>query len=179
MKRIEQSRLWSWSTAVIVLGLWIGGCGYALVGRSTNLPEDLHTVYIGTLRNETQRLEVDQILTAAIIDEMVTRRRLEVVSSRSGADSEISGAVTGLGVLPVAFDTEGRATEYQVTISAKMLFVRLDTGEELWRRDLYQFRETYPVDESESTFFDRETLALGRVSGTFAETLVTDLMEGF
>lgn len=136
-------------------------------------------MYIGTLKNETQRLEIDQILTEAIIDEMVNRRRLEVVSSRTDADSEVSGAVTNIGVLPVAFDPEGRATEYQVTISAKMLFVRLDTGEELWRRDLYQFRDTYPVDESESTFFDRETIALERVSGTFAETLVTDLMEGF
>jgi outer membrane lipopolysaccharide assembly protein LptE/RlpB len=179
LRLIRGIRYGSLPALVAALAVLLGGCGYALVGRSSNLPEDVESVYIGTLKNETTRVEIDQILTAAVIDEMVKRRRLQVVNAASDADSEIRGTVTRFGVTPVAFDAEGRATEYQVSISLKMLFVRLDTGEELCRRDLSQFREPYPVDESETTYFDRETLALEQVSGTFAETLITDLLEGF
>ena len=157
------------------------GCGYALVGKSSSLPEDVRTGYVRPLENITRRSQVEQILTTAITEALVTRQRLEVVSRAEDADVEVSGTVTGFFAWPVGVGGTGRATEYEVIITAKILFSRLGVSEPvvLWSSDRFKFRQSYPLDVSETDFFDREILAIEEVSEDFAQTLVTDLLEGF
>jgi outer membrane lipopolysaccharide assembly protein LptE/RlpB len=164
--------------ALIALGT-LGGCGYALVGRSSNLPADVRSVYIKPLDNKTQRTQAEQFLTRAIADEMVTRHRFSVVGSATGADAELSGSVIGFGATPVTFDNTGRATEYEISITAAMLFKRLGKDQVLWKNDRYNFRESYPVEVSSTGYFDQENLALEKAAKHFAETMVSDLLEGF
>lgn len=158
----------------------LSGCGYALVGRGSNIPEDVKAVYIQPLQNRTQRSQVEQALTRAIADELVTRQRFAVVGSEAEATAEITGAVTGFNVTPVTFDPAGRATEYEIAITAQITFKRV--GPEaavLWKSDRYTFRESYPVEPSEAGYFDREDETIEEASERFAETLVTSLLEGF
>ena len=158
----------------------LAGCGYALVGRATSVPEDVKAVYLKTFENRTQRTQLDQILTRAVADELVTRRRFQVVGATDGAQAEIRGAVIGFDVNPVSLDAQGRATEYEIIITAQVRFVRLDEAQSvIWASDRYQFRHSYPVDVSRAQYFDRENLALEDVSDDFAETMVSDLLEGF
>jgi outer membrane lipopolysaccharide assembly protein LptE/RlpB len=161
------------------LALCAGGCGYALVGHGSNVPESIQAVYIAPLVNRTQRSQVDQFLTQAIADEMVTRRRFTVVNGREGADAELSGEVVAFGVTPVSFDGEGRATEYEISITAAVEFRRLDRDEVIWENDRYLFRENYPVDPSRTDYLDRENQAIEDAAERFAETMVSDLLEGF
>jgi outer membrane lipopolysaccharide assembly protein LptE/RlpB len=168
------------SAAAGALLLTLAGCGYALVGRGANIPEDVRSVYLQPLQNRTQRSQVEQALTRAIADELVTRQRFAVVGSEAEANAEILGAVTGFGVTPVTFDQEGRATEYEISITAQITFKRTGAeGAVLWKSDRYTFRENYPVDPSSSAYFDREDQAIEEASERFAETLVTNLLEGF
>ncbi len=168
-----------WLTLLLLpLSLALGACGYALVGKASNLPEDIETIYIEPFENRTARNQVEQIISAAIVEEMVQRGRLEVVSSRGEADSILEGAVTGLRVIPIAFDEEGRADTYEIRITLQVTFKRV-TGEAIWSRDEYGFRQDYELEVSEAGFFDTEILALEDVSDDFAETLITDLFEGF
>jgi hypothetical protein len=51
--------------------------------------------------------------------------------------------------------------------------------EVLWASDRYRFRDSYEIDPSQVDFFDRETLVIREVAQKFAETAVTDLLEGF
>jgi outer membrane lipopolysaccharide assembly protein LptE/RlpB len=157
----------------------LAGCGYALVGQATNVPTDVEQVYVAPLENRTPRAQVDQFLTRAIAEELVNRRRFEVVTGPEEADAVIQGAVTGFGVTPVAFDAEGRATEYEISITASMAFLRIPGEEVLWSNERYIFRQSYPVDTQELEYFDREDLALEGAAERFAETVVTDLLEGF
>jgi outer membrane lipopolysaccharide assembly protein LptE/RlpB len=166
--------------ALGALLLALCGCGYALVGRGANIPEDVRSVYLQPLSNRTQRTQVEQALTRAIAEELVTRQRFAVVGSEGEANAEILGAVTGFGVTPVTFDAEGRATEYEISITAQITFKRVGAeGAVLWKSDRYTFRESYPVDASSAEYFDREDEAIELASGRFAETLVTNLLEGF
>lgn len=166
--------------ALGVAALAAAGCGYALVGRASTVPADVRSVRIDPLENQTARAQVEQILTRAITDELVTRQRLTVVSGAEPADSELRGTVTGFGVTPVTFDPSGRATEYEISITARVEFRRSgEDGEVLWSTDRYLFRENYPVELSATEYFDRENLAIEEVAEKFAETLVTDLLEGF
>lgn len=156
------------------------GCGYNLVGRASNVPEDIEAVYVEPLQNRTARSQADQFLTRAIADELVTRRRFAVLSSPGGSDAVISGAVTAFGLTPVAFDEQGRATEYEIVITAAMEFRRAGTeGEVLWQNDRYVFRQNYPVEVDETEYIDRGDQALQEAAERFAETMVSDLLEGF
>jgi hypothetical protein len=161
----------------LLLGLW--GCGYTLVGRGTNIPPDIQRVYLQPFENGTARVRVDQIVTQAVADELVTRQRFSVASSATEADAEMIGAVTGFDVRPVKFDSDQRATEFEIAITAKVMLRRINPEEILWQNDRYQFRDSFPLDTGDLGFFDRETPAIESAAEKFAETMVTDLLEGF
>jgi hypothetical protein len=169
---------------LLALGL-VTGCGYSLVGRGSNLPADVRRVFVEPLENQTPRSQVEQFLTRAIADELVTRGRFTLAGSAAEADAVLSGTVVGFTTTPVTFDAGGRATEYEVAITARMAFKRTDTDDDpdndpvLWSNDRYLFRESYPVEVSEAEYFDREDLAIEDAAGRFAETMVSDLLEGF
>lgn len=170
-------------TAALVLGAvslsLLSGCGYALVGRGSNIPEDIREVYIRPLENQTQRSQVEQILTRAIADEMVTRQRFAVVGSPEQADAELSGTVVGYGATPVTFDPNGRANEYEISLTARIAFKRLDSDKVIWSNDRYTFRESYPINATEEGYFDQEDEAIEEAAQRFAETVISDLLEGF
>ena len=93
----------------------------------------------------------------------------------------LSGELTEFTVRPVTFDSDGRATEYVIQIRADMHFKRPDTGELIWERAQYLFRENYELELEleEGAFFDPEDETIEVVAVQFAETLVIDLLEGF
>ncbi len=156
------------------------GCGYALVGRaSSNVPPDVKSVYIRPLENRTQRSQVEQALTRAVADEMVARNRFSIVGTPDGADAELSGAVTGFDVRPVAFDGTGLATQYEIVVIAQITFKRLGTDKVIWSNDKYLFRESYELEATGADYIDREDEAIEDAAKRFAETMVSDLLEGF
>ncbi len=160
------------------------GCGYTLAGRASNLPEDIRTIYVQTLTNETPRPQVEQILTQAISSELVTRRRYNLVNSAGEADAILSGRVLSFNVRPLTFDQDGLATNFEIVITADMKFARTpgageEEGEVVWSNSRYVFREDYPLEEADVPYFDRENVAIEETSEQFAETMVTDLLEGF
>ena len=161
--------------------LTLFGCGYALVGRGTNIPDDVRSVYLEAFENETRRAEVEQFVTQAIADELLTRRRFSLSASILESDAILSGAVSRFRVQPVAFDREGRATEYEITIEARVRFYRRGApdDESLWSSQRYIFRQNYEVELESSSFIDQENIAIEETALLFAATMVADLLEGF
>ena len=173
---------WLLTSLLAVVAAAQCGCGYALVGRASTLPEDIREVYVAPLENETTRAQLEQFLTSALTDELVTRRRFTIVRTAGDADAVLEGAVTQFRVTPVTFNQDGRATEYEITIVAAMRFERTGAADDaapVWENDRYLFRETYEIDESAEDFFDRENEAIIQASQRFAESMVADLLEGF
>lgn len=167
-------------TALLVLLAVQIGCGYALVGRGSNIPEDVQSMVLRPMENETPRSELEQFLTQAIAQELLARQRFQLLDNEDEADAVLKGTVLNFRVTPVTFDDEGRGQEYEITIVARMSFTRTDEDETvLWANERYMFRENYELEISEGDFFDRENLAIEESSTRFAETVVTDLLEGF
>lgn len=176
-------RLIGLSVCCLLIGL-LAGCGYHLVGRASNLPPDIAEIYVAPLENATPRTQLEQILTQALAEELVTRRRFKVVNGEEEADAILRGTVLTFDVRPVTFDAEGLADSFEISITADMKFQRVPTqpdeeGEVIWSNTRYVFREDYALEEEGVGYFDRETLAIEETSVRFAETLVTDLLEGF
>jgi outer membrane lipopolysaccharide assembly protein LptE/RlpB len=159
--------------------LVLGGCGYGLVGRSSSLPDDIENIYVEPLTNRTTRTQVDVLLTQAISDEFVKRRRFNLVSERGQADALLTGVVTAFSERPVTFGSQGRGREYEIQIIADMAFARPGSEEPIWFRSGYRFRETYEIDVSAADYFDRADLAISEVAQQFAEVIIIDLLEGF
>lgn len=180
--RTEHGR-W-WGVGLLLAVLVLTGCGYSLAGKGNNIPADIVKIYIEPLENSTARAQVEQILTQAVSDELVTRRRFNVVNSADEADALLRGNVLSFDVRPSTFDADGLANNFEVVINADMSFERPappgeESGEVVWSNARYVFREDYPLDEEGVGYFDRENLAIEETSVRFAETLVTDLLEGF
>ncbi len=165
---------------VVLLVVSQFGCGYALVGRGSNIPEDIQDIVLRPLENATTRVELEQFLSQAISEELVTRQRFRLITDESAADAILEGSVLNFRVTPVTFDDEGRGEEYEITITAKMSFRRTDEDKTvLWANERYIFKENYELEASEASFFDRENLAIEQSASRFAETVITDLLEGF
>ncbi|MDH3402109.1 MAG: LPS assembly lipoprotein LptE [Acidobacteriota bacterium] len=166
------------SLAVLALAAAAGGCGYGLVGRTSSLPPDIINIYVSPLENKTLRQQVDLILTQAIGEEFLRRPRFKLVNNALEADAVLRGSINGFHVRPVLFGAaEGRASEYEIVVTASMDFRRTDNDEVLWEQPYYSFSEQYEFDETE--LIDLEDIAIESVSQDFAQTIVIDLLEGF
>jgi hypothetical protein len=154
-------------------------CGYSLVGRSSTLPPSIKVIRFQTLANQTNRVGVEQRLSREIARELASRGRFSVQSDVVGADADLSGAVTGFVLYPVAFDQLGRARQYQVRITARISFKTLPVEKTLWENGAYAFQDDYTFSTSAASYVDRENEVIDRVSERFAESLVSSLLEGF
>ena len=164
----------------LVLILCVGsltGCGYHLLGAAGALPPTVKTVAVMPFERQVPVVLVEQRITEAVTRELAQRARVKVTSSKEGADAVLSGAVTGYGVLPMSYDSEGRANRYQVTVSVKIRLVGHD-GKVLYEAPSYRFSETYQRSSVPSLYVDYEVVAYDVVARDFARALVASILEG-
>ncbi len=154
-------------------------CGYTLVGKGSNLPENIKVVQFTTLENRTPRVALEQRFSAAIARELVSRGRFRVQSGAAGADAELTGTMLAFDLYPVAFDSQGRATDYQVRATAKVALKTLPDEKALWENPAFTFRDNYQFSATAATYADLENDAIDRVADRFAQSLVTSMLEGF
>jgi outer membrane lipopolysaccharide assembly protein LptE/RlpB len=164
--------------AAVLLALAIG-CGYGLVGRTSTLPATIKAIRFETLVNRTARVGVEQRLSQQIARELASRGRFKVQAGAAGADAVLAGEVLGFDLYPVAFDESGRAREYQVRITARVSLKTVPDEKVLWDNPAYTFQDNYSFSTSAASYVDRENEAIDRVSERFAESLVSNLLEGF
>jgi len=167
--------------ALALLAVLATGCGYHLVGTSSFLPPDLRTLHVRPFENTTAWADMDQRLTEAVVREWVRRRRFSIVDEEKGADLALKGTIKSLSVSPVTLDEQGRATEYQMTLTASvsLLDIRGDEPKVVWEDKSFSRRTSYQVDVSAVDYFDRQVAAMDVVSTEFARALVTAVLEGF
>lgn len=155
-------------------------CGYALVGHSNFLPSSVKTIQVPTFVNRTTRVQLEQRVTQAVADEMVSRGRLKLVNNANAADVILKGSIDSFGIFPIAFNPQGLATQYQISITANIqLLDHRNEDKVLWKNDQYRFVDNYQVNVQSADAFDQETRAIIDIAQRFSETLVTNLLEGF
>ncbi len=165
----------------LILLVGLTGCGYHLVGTSSFLPEELQVLYLANFENKTTWSDVDQRLNESLAREWVRRGRFELVDERKKAQVVLEGVIRRISMVPVALDDQGRATEYQMTltVSVQLLDVRGEEPEVLWEDKAFSRRTSYEVDLSAVDFFDRQIQAMELVSENLSRALVTAVLEGF
>jgi hypothetical protein len=154
-------------------------CGYHTAGRASHLPSNIRLLAVPAFVNQTTTYKIEQTLTAAVVEELNTRTRYQVVSDPGSADASLRGTVVAAAATPLTYDTvTGRASTVLVVVSME---VELSDrkGRVLYQNPSYVFREQYQVSQQLSTFFEEESPAFKRLSREFARTLVSNILEGF
>lgn len=158
----------------------LAGCGYHTAGHNVTLPENVKSLAIPAFLNQSQTYRVEQALTAAVVREFTTRTRYQILHSDSdAADATLHGTVLTTTASPLTYDSKtGRAESVLVVVSMKVSLIDRD-GKILFQNPAYIFREQYQVSQELSSFFEEDSPAMVRLSRDFAQTLVSNVLEGF
>jgi outer membrane lipopolysaccharide assembly protein LptE/RlpB len=165
--------------AFIVLPLLFSGCGYHLAGTGSSLPSHIHTIGVPIFVNNTQGYEVEQKITGSVITVLIQRGKYEVKPEAQDVDAVLKGTINSLSLVPVVFNSDGRAREYNVIIYAKVTFTDEVQDKILFQNPGFVFRGQYEIDQSELAFFDRQSQAIDEIARDFAESIVSAILEGF
>ena len=156
------------------------GCGYHTAGRMVTIPDEVHTIAIPAFVNQTHTYKIEQMLTGAVVHEMIARTRYRIVNQPDdGADATLHGTVLSTATSPLTYDSQtGRASSALVVVTMKVSLIDRQ-GKVLFENPAYLFREQYQVSRELTSFFEEDSPALERLSREFARTLVSNLLEGF
>jgi len=166
--------------SAMLLCLSITGCGYHTAGRAVTVPENVHTIAIPAFVNQTHTYKIEEMLTGAVVHEMITRTHYRIVNQADdGADATLRGTVLSTATSPLTYDSQtGRASSVMVVVTMKVSFSDRQ-GKILYENPAYLFREQYQVSRELNSFFEEDSPALERLSREFARTLVSNILEGF
>jgi outer membrane lipopolysaccharide assembly protein LptE/RlpB len=170
----------NWRTGGLVLICFAAaGCGYHTAGHTATIPENVRTIAIPAFTNDTQTYKIEQMLTSAVVHEMIARTHYHVVSDPDGADATMRGIVLATYTTPLTYDSQtGRAASVLVVVSMKVSLTDKG-GKVLYQNPSYLFREQYEVSRDLNSFFEEDSPAFERLSRDFARTLVSNVLEGF
>jgi outer membrane lipopolysaccharide assembly protein LptE/RlpB len=166
--------------ALLFSALCSTACGYHTAGHAVTLPANVQTIAIPAFVNRTQTYKIEQRLTAAVVQEMVTRTHYHILNEpNDSADATLRGIVISTSTSPLTYDSQtGRASSALVVVTAKVTLTDRH-GKVLYENPSYLFREEYQVTQELSSFFEEDSPALERLSHAFARTLVSNVLEGF
>jgi len=170
-----------WLTAWVVSAcVCCTACGYHTAGHGVQLPDNVRTIAIPAFVNDTQTYKIEQMLTAAVVREMVARTHYQVLNvPNQAADATLSGTVVSSYASPLTYDSQtGRAASVLVVVGMRVSLTDKQ-GKVLYQNPSYVFREQYQVSRELSSFFEEDSPAMQRLSREFARTLVSNILEGF
>ena len=148
--------------------------------KKSELPAHIKTVAVPAFQNQALRFKIEHRFTEAVTNELIRRGHgLRVQSEREGADAVIDGVVKSFGFSGVLLDDAGRARVYDVTITAAVTVRDQHTNRVLYDNQNFVFRGEYEFANDPRTFFNEEDPAVLRIARSFAESIVSTLINGF
>ncbi|MBI5233115.1 MAG: LptE family protein [Deltaproteobacteria bacterium] len=123
-----------------VLLLTSAGCGYHVVGkpevstglRANGLVGGIKTISIPYFNNETQRPDVEGVVTNAFVNEFVNT--VDIVD-RLRADAVLEGVIKKYSLKPISFSGADVVREYRLIVIMSVRLVRTSDRKVLWQDD--------------------------------------------
>ena len=150
--------------------------------RRSGLPTHIRTVAVPAFQfqDNALRFKVESRFTEAVTNEIIRRGKgLRVQSERKGADAVVDGAIKNFGFYGVLLDSRGRARIFEVQITAAVTVRDQVENRVLYDNQNYDFRGEFEFTNDPRTFFNEEDPAVERIARSFAESLVSTLVNGF
>lgn len=143
------------------------------------LPDRIKTVAVPPFQMDSNalRYKIESRFTDAVMKELVHRGRgLRVQGEREGADAVIEGVIKSFNFAGVLLDDKGRARIFEVTIAAAVTVRDQTQNRVLYDNQNFVFRGEYEFSSDPRSFFNEEDPAVLRMSRSFAESIVSTLI---
>jgi len=145
--------------------------------KKNQLPARIKTVAVPAFQNNALRYKIEHRFTQAVINELIHRGRgLRVQGDREGADAVIEGVIKGYQFRGVLLDDQGRARIFEVTIEAAVTVRDQAENRVLYDNQNFVFRGEYEFANDPRNFFNEEDPAVQRMARSFAESVVSTLI---
>jgi hypothetical protein len=145
----------------------------------SQLPPYIKTVAVPAFQNDALRYKIEHRFTDSVMNELIRRGHgLRVQSEREGADAVIDGVVKGFGFSGVLLDDKGRARIFEVTIVAGVTVRDQHDNRVLYDNQNFVFRGEFEFANDPRNFFNEEDPAVTRMARSFAESIVSTLVNG-
>jgi hypothetical protein len=131
--------------SAVFLAVALVGCGYHFAGEQVGLPEDIHSLSVGTLVNRSREHGLEKTLAFALEGEIHQRGHFRIIEDPGGGDAVLSGTIREVRVQPVAFDANDIAEQYEIAIILDFTLTRKDDGQVLWHVNRLQESDQYDV----------------------------------
>jgi len=168
--------------AVLLAALMLASCGYRLRGTGNLrdvLPAHVKKIAVPLFKNLTTRFELDKNLTNGVIDEFVTRGKVEIVTDVAAADAVLTGEIAVFNAAPTAFTPgKGTADRYTVTVVTKIELKDNLSKAVIYTNPSFSYTEDYEVPQGKD-FDSVQTEAIKKIAVKFARQLVITILEGF
>src|SRR5437899_11947899 len=146
----------------------------------SQLPAHIETVAVPAFQNQALRFKIEHRFTEAVMNALIRRGHgLHVQSEREGADAVIDGVVKSFNFSGVLLDDKGRARIFEVTITAAVTVRDQHDNRVLYDNQNFVFRGEFEFANDPRNFFNEEDPAVMRIARSFAESIVSTLINGF
>ncbi|MGQ9630613.1 MAG: LptE family protein [bacterium] len=165
--------------AIVSIALiFLVGCGYYLVSStgSSVLPPNIKRIAVSLFTNRTYRYGAEEVLTNAVISELIARK-MSIVGPRN-ADAILEGEI--IEITSPELVSEDKATgekKYKVTMRVSVRLRDLASDEIVWRLDELSSENTYTVKKGEAETADSEQMQI--LYDNVAKGIRSALFEGW
>lgn len=141
------------------------------------LPARIRSVAVPAFQNNALRYKIGSRFTNAVINEVVHRGRgLRVQEDPEDADAVIEGVINSFSFSGVVLDDKGRARIFEVAIAAAVTVRDQTENRVLYDNQNFVFRGEFEFANDPRNFFSEEDPAVERMARSFAESIVSTLI---
>jgi Lipopolysaccharide-assembly len=163
-------------TVTVAVGLAAGGCGYSL---RASLPANIKTVHVPVLLNRTQEPGIEDFLTSALTQAVVTSGVARIASNPEQADGILDGAIVEYSLTSLAFDRAANVTRYRLQIALSLALRERRSGDVIWKQERIEERSDFAVSGQVTQTIAREQDAVRRAAVDISRAIVSLAFEGF
>ena len=173
-----------WLTCLTLIALTVSsGCGYALAGRGSFLPDYIRIVGVPSFGNKTNVFEIERVLTDRVRAEFGSRGRYRIQPDTNNVDAILTGTISSVNLNNTAYTGGSQAARVQLIVVESFEFRDVRENKVLWTNPAMRFIEEYAPTTATGTdataFLSGNTNALERLGQTFARSVVTAILEAF
>ena len=125
-------------SALLILGVLIGslaGCGYTLVGASSDAPGKRLPLNIVPFTNQTHEPDLERLTTAALRHAMV-QSQMFVFTADGTAATRLQGAIRRFSSYPLALDAQDNVVQYRIDAAISIRLIEAATQRPLLEQEL-------------------------------------------
>ena len=165
----------------LMFTLAFAGCGYHQAGAAAHLPVGIRTLAVPAFSTHVQSFGTESAFTEAVIQELNTRTRYRIENTETPAtDALLTGSILSQTAAPLTYDSlSGQTSSYLLTITARVVLTDEHTHRTLYENDALTYREQYQSTTDLNTYIQEDPAAVRRIARSFAQTVVSEILESF